>query len=223
MKKYSVCDICNGRFSKFEETALTNSVFVMERAKLAVPTKKGKNVKGKVGALKISGDAAFRPRFVKVSGLSPENFTNFDPSTGIGHLTVSAFDKSEVATSKLLLKIGLESLYKSQRKTFNKYNFKQLKDFLTTKTNTDWPFLTTDFELEKFFSVPRFNDKFQLKKIPCELKFLEVDDQTLLFKFKYGSISMIINLLDRNFNWIRETMNGDSKAILYPEHFRRKI
>lgn len=223
MQKGKVCDTCNGRFSKFEDMALTNSVFIMERARFGVETKKGKNAKGKVNDLTITGDTGFKPSYLNIKGLTPENLKDFDPTTQIGHLVVASFDKSEVATSKLVLKIGLESIYTSQRTLFNKYDFTDLKDFLTTKTNTDWPFLTTDYEMAKFCSVPRFFNKFCLKKNHCDLKYLEVDEQTLLFKFKYGAIPMTLNLINRNLDWVKETMAQDDKAILYPEHFRNKL
>lgn len=48
MPRSTVCDNCNNRFSKFEDKALSNSIFVFERARLGVVTKKGKNVKGQV-------------------------------------------------------------------------------------------------------------------------------------------------------------------------------
>ena len=223
MQKGKVCDDCNGKFSKFEGTASANSIFVMERAKFGIETKKGKNVKGKVNALAIEGDKNFRKRLITVKGLNDENFIDFDPSTRIGKLKIMSFDKSEVATSKLLLKIGLESIYTSQRTQFNKYDFADLKGFLTAKNNINWPFLTTDFEVQKFNSVPKFIDKHLLKKNKCELKFAEINDDTLLFKFKYGAIAMIINLLNRNLDWIQVYLHNAPKAMLYPQHFRNKL
>ena len=223
MQKGKVCDVCNGRFSKFESTALTNSVFIMERARFGVQTKKGRNVKGKVNDLIITGDIEFRPTYLSIQGLNEENLKDFDPSTQIGHLVVDSFDKSEVSTSKLLLKIGLESIFTSQRCLFNKYDFKELKDFLTTKSNTDWPFLTTDFEASKFHSVPKFIDKYRLRQCYCQIKFLEIDENTLLFKFKYGAIPMTLNLINRNLDWIKKNLAQDKKARLYPEHFRNKL
>jgi hypothetical protein len=223
MQKGKVCDTCNGRFSKFEDTALTNSVFIMERARFGVVTKKGNNAKGKVNNLTIAGDKEFRPSYLTVKGLTLDNFEDFDHLTQTGHIVIASFDKSEVATSKLVLKIGLESIYVSQRTLFKKYVFKELKDFLTSKTNNDWPFLTTDFEIAKFCSVPRFSDKFRLKKNHCDLKYLEVDEQTLLFKFKYGAIPITLNLINRNLDWVKKTLAQDEKAILYPEHFRNKL
>ena len=223
VEKGKVCDDCNSRFSKFEGIALTNSVFVMERARFGIETKKRRNVKGKVNELEIEGDKSFRENFLTIKGLNNDNLKDFDPSTGIGHLYIESFDKSEVATSKLILKIGLESIYASRRALFDKYDFKELKDFLTSKNNNDWPFLTTDFEINKFESVPKYFDKYLLKKNHCELRFLEIDEETLLFKFKYGAISMTINLLNRNLKLAREMMNQDSKAMLYPEHFRKKL
>lgn len=223
MPKGAVCDECNAKFSKFEDKALTKTVFAMERARFAVKTKKKKNAKGNIEKLYVEGDENFRESFLNIKGVEPEDFRNFDPKTGRGELVVPTFDKSEVATSKFLLKIGLESLYTSQRKIFRKYNFTDLKDFLSTQTNEDWPLLTTDYEPEKFVSVPRFNDKFLLKKIHCEIKFLEIDDANLLLKFTYGGISMCINLINRNLKWTERFLKNDPFSRLYPERHRKKI
>lgn len=223
MQKGKVCDLCNGRFSKFEDTALTNSIFIMERARFGVETKKGQNAKGKINGLIIEGDILKRPNYLTVKGLTAENLKDFNPKTEGGHLVVSSFSKSEVAASKLVLKIGFESIYTSQRPIFKKYEFKELKDFLTTKTNNDWPFLITDFEVEKFRSVARFYHKFYLKNIHCDLKYLEVNESVLLFKFKYGKIAITLNLINRNLNWVKTALAEDSKATLFPEHFKNKL
>jgi hypothetical protein len=41
--------------------------------------------------------------------------------------------------------------------------------------------------------------------------------------FTYGGISMVINLLNRSLDWIEEYSANDSNAVLYPEHYERKI
>lgn len=223
MKKGEVCDECNLRFSKFEATALSNSVFVMERARFGIVTKKGRTAKGKVDDLTIEGDDDFRKNYLNVTGLNIDNFKDFDPNTNTGTLYIKTFDKSEVATSKLLLKVGLESIFKSQKTIFRKYDFKELKDYLLTKNNNDFPFLTTDFELKKFKSVPICTDKYLLKKNHCELKFLELNSETLLFKFKYGAVAMTINLINRNLEWIKEVKKSSTMANLYPMHYEKKL
>jgi hypothetical protein len=219
----TICDECNARFSKFENTALTNSVFVMERARFGIETKKGHTAKGELNGLKIEGDKDFKENFMTVSGLSKENFTNFDPNTQIGEIRVPTFDKSEVATSKMLLKTGIESIYKSQRPLYKKKNFQELKGYLLTTNNIDWPFVTTNYKIGNFQSVPRFTDKHKLNQINCQLSFLEIDNETLLFTFKYGAVSMTINLLNRNLNWIQTIMDNDANAGIYPEHYKNKI
>ena len=195
----------------------------MERARFGVESKKGRTAKGKLDGLKIEGDKDFKKSFMTVQGLDKGNFKNFDPSTMIGQIHVSTFDKSEAATSKMLLKTGIEALYKSRRKIYKKYNFKELKDYLQTISNTDWPFVTTSHELGKSISIPRFTDKYDLSKIHCELTYLELDKDTLLFKFRYGVVTMIINLLNRNLDWIEETGKLDSNIGLYPEHYNTKL
>lgn len=221
MQKGAVCDNCNSRFSNFEGIALTNSVYIMERARFGIVTKKGKNAKGKVNELIIEGDKDFKKNYLNIKGLNPKNFRDFDPKTKIAHLFIESFDKSEVATSKLILKIGLESIYTSQRQIFNKYNFKELKDYLTNKNNYDWPFLMTD--IGTLTSVPNLTEESHLKNIHCELKFSEVNNETLLFNFKYGAIPVTINLINRNLNWIKEFLKHDEKATLYPLHYRGKL
>lgn len=143
MEKGKICDDCNSRFSKFEGVALTNSVFTMERARFGIETKKGRNAKGQVDGLKIEGDKNFRPNYININGNA--TLHEFDPKTSTGKLYISSFDKSEVATSKLLLKTGLESIYTSRRHVFDSHDFSELKAYLTVKTNTDWPFMVTDF------------------------------------------------------------------------------
>jgi len=223
MQKSAVCDACNSKFSGFEQTALGNSILVMERARFGVQTKKGRTAKGKVNELTFEGDKEFRENILTVQGLSKENFKDFNPKTQTGHLYVATFDKSDAATSKLLLKIGLESIYKSQRQIFNKYDFKNLKDYLLTNTNVEWPFTTSDFEIEKFKSVATYTDKHKLQQNHCKLNFLEVDNETLLFKFKYGAIPMTINLINRDLDWIKVILENDSNCGIFPKHYENKI
>ena len=223
MARGAVCDECNKRFSGFEGKALSNTIFGMERARHAVITKKGNNVKSKISELEIIGSEDFVKQKITVKGLAEENLKDFDPTTGIGKLVVKSFDKSESATSKLLLKIGLESLFTSQKKVYEKYDFTELRNYLLGVSNTDWPFMTTDFEPDRFKSVPTFFDKYYLKRIHCRLFFCECADGSLLFNFKYGSVAMTINLIDRSDRWIQTFTAGDSKARLYPEHYRRKF
>lgn len=117
----------------------------------------------------------------------------------------------------------MESLYTSQRAVYNRYDFKEAKEFLQGLSNTEWPFMTSQKEFKKFVSIPRFNEKVKLSRKHMELKFLEVDSSTLLFKFKFGAISMVINLVNRNLSWLNKVLTDDPLAMLYPEHFRAKL
>jgi hypothetical protein len=221
--KGAVCDDCNNKFSKFESTAMANSVFIMERARYGVQTKKGRTAKGKINDLKIEGHSDFKKQHLTIEGLNEEYFKNIDPLTGIGSLVVSSFDKSEVAASKLVLKTGLESIFTSQKTVYKKYDFSELKNYLTGKSNDDWPFLTSDIELQKFSSVPTYTDKYRLKQNHCELKFLELNESTLLFKFKFGAIPITLNLLNRNLDWIMVMLEQEDIDSLYPDHYKNKI
>lgn len=223
LPKGAVCDECNNRFSKFEGKSLTNSVFAMERARFGVVTKKGKNSKGKVNELIIEGDKEFRKTYLTIKGIDETNSRNFNPEKRTVELIIRTFDKSEVATSKLLLSIGLESLYQSQNKVYRKFDFTDLKNYLKTKDNKDWPFTTSELEIEKFINVPTNFDKYQLKRIHCNLNFLELDKNNLIFQFKYGGISMMINLLNRSLGWLEIVINKDKSAQIYPEHYRTRL
>jgi uncharacterized protein YlaI len=218
-----VCDECNNRFSKFEGVALSNSMFIMERARYGIATKRGKNAKGKVDNIEIQGHEEFEKNRITVKGLTPDNFKSFNPLNGTGELFIKSFDKSEVACSKLLLKMALPAIFVSQYELFQKYDFTDLKEFLTNKNTYDWPFVTSIFDIAKFESIPTFTDKYNLKLIRCSLKYCELNEQTLLFKFTYGGISMVINLLNRSLDWAEQYLNSDSKSILYPDHFRKKL
>lgn len=224
MQKGEVCDACNNKFSSFENTALSNSIFVMERARLGIETKKGSTAKGKIKELTIEGDKSFQEGLINVSGLNKDNLKEINPVTREAKLQIKTFDKSEVAASKLFLKIALESIYKSQRKLFNKYDFSELQDFLMGTNNVDWPFVGTSLELTEFKSVPTFTDKHKLNKTPCRISFSEVNENTLLFKFKFGGPEFIINLLNRNLDWIVDYNSPEENICeLYPEHYKKKL
>lgn len=223
MRKGDVCDTCNNSFADFEKKALANSVLVMERARFGTPSKKGKTAKGKITNLEIEGNKEFKKNLIYVKGLNSDKFKDFNPTTKIGKLYVPATDKSASATSKFLLKMGIESIYKSQKEIFNKYDFSELKKFLKGEGNTDWPFVIDDFEIGKFNSIPRYTDKFKLKNNNCFLTINETSSETVLFKFKYGVIHMLINLIGKNIEWI-ESMHKVKKDIdIQPDHIRNKI
>lgn len=224
MEKSAVCDVCNFKFSDFEGKALTNSIFGIERARLGIVTKKGKSGKAKINHLEISGHPQFEKNKIYVSRLDSENLINYDESTGNGQLVFFAFDKSEASACKLALKIAMESIYTYNRKIFAKYDFKDLKGYLTNKNSKDWVFLITDFENEKFESIPKRNVKYDLKiKNHCELKLLEIDENNLLFRFRFGSISMMLNLINRGIDWTFLYVQNDELIQIYPKHYKGKI
>lgn len=218
-----ICNDCNNRFSKFEDKALSSSIFALERARAGIATKKGKNVKGSVKELNFTGDEEFRKGIVKVEGLDEnKNVSNFDPVKGTFKLTVQGFDKSEAATTKLLLKMGFESIFYSRKDVYNKYEFTKLKQYLKGETNKDWGFISAKQEIGKFNSVPKFNDKDRLNRLRCILRYQEKSTNELLFRFQYLGISFIINLLSRKLSWIEEYKAGEKHVWIYPNHFEER-
>ncbi len=222
LDKGEVCDPCNNRFSGFEGVSLSNTIFGMERAIAATVTKKGNAVKSRIGGMTIEGSKNFTKGLITLKNLNEVNITDFDAASGTFKLVVPAFEKTEVPTSKLLLKMGLESLFKSKPEIYHKYDFTDLRQYLTVVTNTDWPFVMSKFEHDKFTSIPTFLDKFLLKKERLELLYSEVDAQTLLFKFRFRAISMIVNLVNRNLHWVAFYEKNSGNRFLYPEHFNKK-
>ncbi len=202
MQRGAICDACNSRFSKFEGKALSNSVFVLERARFAVPTKKGKNVKGKIGNLNIEGDKEFRKDYLTLKGFKKEDLTNYDPKNGTHQFSVKSFDKSEVATSRFLLMLGIESVYTSKNDIYKQYDFSELKAYLTNKNNKVWGFITNEKNPYLFHTIPNGKMIKYLKNIQCELKFNDEYEDELLFHFKYGGVGMTINLLNRDLFWV---------------------
>lgn len=157
MEKSTVCDECNNKFSKFEEKALTNTIFLMERANLGIVTKKGKNLKGKIENLTIQGHPEFKQKYVYIDGLKKSDILKFDQATNEMQIKIKSFDKSEESAAKLILKIALEALYKSRKKDiFDKYDFTALKEYVLGINNQPWPFALTEYEPEKFISIPKF-------------------------------------------------------------------
>ncbi|PHR42919.1 MAG: hypothetical protein COA32_16970 [Fluviicola sp.] len=211
-----ICDSCNNRFAKFEQKALSNTILAFERAKLGVQTKKKKNVKGEIQSLKFEGDKNYTKNKITLFQHERSLLRPSDKGNNLFELEVPSFDKSPVPTSKLLLKIGIESIYKSRRKLYNLYNFKELKEYLRNESNKDWPFITNTIQVSESIDIPRYTDKYNLTKIKCKLKVKERNNSTLIFNLKYGSISLAINLLSRNFDWIKEYNDWT----VYPERLR---
>lgn len=216
LKKGDICLNCNNKFSKFESKVLSKTIIGLERTRLGVVTKKGKAAKAKTGVVGFEGDDNFRKNLITATGLKSAETSTIDPITKTFTLKVDGFDKSEMATSKFVLKIGFESLYKSQRKFFNKQDFSELKKHLTNKETVDWPFITSQKEINDFKSVVQFFDKYQLKRNHCELMFCEIDKSTILFKFRYGGFTGIINLINRNINWIKPYIEKNEIVGVYP-------
>lgn len=218
----SICRACNNRFSKFEEKALTKTIIGMERVRLGIATKKYKPAISKTGKIEFAGDSLYRKNIINVKGMVADDVQNFNPDNNTFRLVVKSFDKSEVATSKLILKMGYEALFQSQKVVFKNNDFSDLTAYLTNVKNENWPFITTKLELSKFTSIPSFAFKYELKRIECRLLFSVIDNDTLLFKFNYGAVNIIINLINRNFKWTKQYLIDDKNSRLYPEYLNKK-
>ncbi|CAG5082960.1 HNH endonuclease [Parvicella tangerina] len=224
LEKGALCDECNNLFSKFEETALSRTVLAMERARLGMASKKGKTAKGTFGKLKVEGNDEFKKNFITAYGLKNEDIVDFNPETGEFKLHIPSFEKSAVATGKLLLKTGIESIYQSRRTIYNECDFTDLREHLLGINNTDWPFITTSLELDHFSWVPFGRELPPLIKKQIRLWYSNTSDG-ILFKFKYGAIPMIINLTNRDLEWVADYTyeQNDKRVSIYPEHFRKKV
>lgn len=222
LKKGIVCRDCNNRFSKFEDKAIYNSYLSFIRIQNGVKTKKKKPSAVKIGSFEAHGideytkDVMFMKKY-------EDNITKFHEDSDKIDLLIENFDKSEMATAKMLLKIGFESLFKSQKRILNKYSFSELKDYLNNVSNKDWPFITSHKVLYPFKSIPTFGDKNNLNRIKCYLRFYEKDETTLLFDFQYDYFNLSINLLHRTFDWSSIYFENDTSTSLYPRHLKRPL
>lgn len=223
MQKGAVCDGCNKRFAAFEKEALSSTIFLMERARMGVPNKKGNAAQGTLGGIGIQGNKDLIKNLVTMTGLPIEEITDFDPKTKMFTLKLPTFEKNEVAVSKTLLKIGLEALHTSKRKIFKKYDFNELREFLDNTNSTEWPFVVAGKMTGIFESIPINSHKFHLSKFRCSLLYQETDDNTVLFRFGYGGINMTINLLGRDLDWLEEQQAQDTHETIYPIHYRKKV
>jgi hypothetical protein len=222
LTKGNLCRKHNTMFSEFESKALGKTILGMERARLAVETKKGKPASSKTGTIEFKGDQGFRENFITVLGLTEADIQDFNPTTGVFKIRVPAFDKTEVPTSKLLLKMGLESLSQSKTVIYSSYNFDQARQYLDKQTNHDWPFLVTENKASGFLVIPETTHQQELSNARCELLMQEANEETLLFNFVYGGVSMLINLIDRDVDWVKRFLEVAGRAELYPVHFRKK-
>jgi hypothetical protein len=219
-----ICGTCNNNFSKFEDKALTKTFLAFERTRLGIATKKGNAATAKSGNIIWKGSRNFKKDIITMYGLTEDMIEDFNPKDGSFKVKIPDFDKSEMATSKLLLKIGFEALFVSKNKMFKSYDFTALKEYLTNKDNKDWPFISTNnFKLSSFESIPAYATKYELSKIRCKLNISEVDASHLIFDFNYSKASYMINLLNRDFLWAKDYLDRDILVNLYPEYLKAKI
>jgi len=216
-----VCDECNSKFSRFEQKALSNSIFVFERARLGVKTKSGKNVRGKVENLEVEGEENFIKQIISIKGLQSSNIPNYNKGDNSVEIHVASFDKSEEASAKLVFKMGIEALYQSQSLIYNGLNLQDAKEYLMNKNIKDWPFVLSNFEPKKFKSIPTKTEKYNLGIRKIKLEYLSIDDKTFLIRFTFGEIKLIVNALNRNPDWIKNFKNNDSLTQIYPKHYRK--
>jgi hypothetical protein len=217
-----ICRKCNNSFSDFEEKALGRTMLGFERSRLGIVTKKGKAAQAQSHNIKFVGDKKFRKNIVTVFGIEEKDIESVAEDGSI-KIKILDFDKSDMATSKLLLKIGLESLFQSQRGTFKTHDFTELKEHLTKVNNDNWPILTASTKLEGFQSIPRFMDKKRLKDFRCEILYKEIDENSLLLNFRYSVLSYIVNLKSRSIDWTIPFFKADHLTNLYPEHLKNKL
>ncbi len=215
-----ICNICNHNFSKWEEKALTKSYLAFIRIKNGIKTKKGKPSTLQIGNIKARGSNEFEKDIIKLKGFEEKDISSTGPQNGSFQITMPDFDKSDMAASRMLLKIGYEAIYKSQNKLFQRLDFTQLKTHLTKKDNRDWPFLTSHNQYYTFKSIPTFFDKYKLNSIKCRLTYAEISESILLFDFKYDFWNLTINLLNRDYSWVKPYLENDTSASLYPVHLK---
>jgi hypothetical protein len=196
------------------------------RTYYAIRTQNGNNPCFDLGDIKGRGDIYNRKRLMYFNWSEAARISPKKPD-GTFDITMSDFDKSDMATAKMLLKMAYESIYKSRRSLIQKYDFSELLDYLNNKTTMYWPFICyhkTGFIKEKSFSIPSFQEKDRLNLIETKLTLSEISNSVLLFDFKYYWHHYKINIVKREFSsWINIYYDNDTSTSLYPRflHERR--
>lgn len=221
LDKNILCQDCNNRFSEFEDKAITRSYLSFIRMQNGVKTKKGKPSTLRVGDFQADGHGEFKKDIIRLTKIEEHHISNKNPQTASFDITIPDFDNTEMSAAKMLLKIGFESIYKSQKGILGKYDYSELKEYLTNNNNKDWPFVTAHKPYYPFKSIPTFYDKHRLNGIKCYLKYLELADDILLFEFQYDYYNMTINLLKRDYLWAEPYFKIDTSASLYPKYLKK--
>lgn len=222
LKPNCLCGDCNNSFSKFEAEAISKTILGFERARLGIKTKKGKPSIGEVQDIKFTAHDELKKNYITAHGIKSEHIVGTNEKDRTFQVKVPAFDNNAMATSKLILKIGFESIYQSKKCFIKEFDFNELKNYLLKKDNKDWPFITSRVPIHTFKSIPSFFEKYSLKRIECYLNYLHLDSKTILFQFKYGGAHFVLNLLNRNTDWAKEYFAKDKNARLYPEYLMKK-
>jgi hypothetical protein len=215
LTKYLLCKDCNSKFSKFENKALLKTFLGFERARLGVTSKKGKPAIGHINGIEWKADSSGKKNIVETDGLYSEtdSFKEFIPIYD---------NKTNEVTAKLLLKIGLESIYESRSELIEKFDFTKVKHYLGGKKNYVWPYV-----IPKSYISKKFNDILSskdslfrhLEQIHCRISYREFENK-LLFRFKYGKFTGIVCLNDNDVEWIEQMkVEKNSKLIVVPEKY----
>lgn len=220
--KESICKPCNNLFSQFEGKAVFNTQLGFVRTKNGIRTKSGNSSSFKIDNIKGEGHPNFKKDEMVFYGIKAEDVFDINAKSNTFKITIPDFHKSEMATAKLLLKIAYESLTKSKRFLITTYDFTDLKNYLVNNSNKDWPFITTSKRPYVFKSIPTFSDKHNLNKIKCKLLYSEVSEEVMLFEMQYDYIHLVINIISRNIDWVREYKEVDNLVGLYPLYLQNR-
>ncbi len=220
MDNAKVCGTCNAKFKDFENKAQYNTILGYERARLGHKSKRNKPAKGLINGMEWTANIKGEKNLVKAKGVNPDFFKKI--GSDLYELRIPMYDKTNVPISKLLLKIGIESIYNSLPEIAKKYDFSKAKSFLKGEKFYNWPYL-----IPKTYVSNRFNDFLNskianhLKKIGCRLSY-RVYNGYLLFRFKYGGFTGIICLNSTDIDWIENLQKEkQSKFVICPENFKK--
>jgi hypothetical protein len=217
LSENEVCGKCNNKFSSFENKALSQSIWGMERAHNGIVSKKGRNAKVSIGDISIEGDRNFEKQVITVAPRRKGKTLEFPVNEkGEFTMTLKAFDKVEEAAAKTLLKMGFGALYKSKRAIFDQFEMTELTNYILGKRNMRWYFYQRQGYLGdfKYIPEPKFNQRLVRNRIL--LQYLIIDD-FLIFKFSYFAVTVYICLNSPGFHWIKELSPTFSNEEIFPK------
>lgn len=225
LEKGWVCDKCNNLCSAFESRVINHSNLGAERAILGVITKKGKPARSKFGKIHWNAEPTLKNNIISIDKKDLEKTAYFyNQAKDKGKIVIPIHDKFNYDVTKLLLKIGVETLCGVE----NAISFSSIlilqnaKEHVLGINNKIWPYFVIlsdniDKHLISIFSETPDTHKY-VTSLGFDIFFNKIEENIILF-FTYGHFKYAINLTSRDPSWINELKKLEISYVGCPIEF----